>query len=95
MMKSHNALFDEKGEAVDHLVTDGIFEQTRNPMYFAIILMLLAVVAFTMSLIAFIAWWVIVLIYNWLVNYEERVLQEMFPEDYEEYKKRAPKFVPH
>ncbi|MHA1279356.1 MAG: methyltransferase family protein [Candidatus Helarchaeota archaeon] len=94
MIKSHSALFSEKTDAPDHLITDGIFDQTRNPMYFAIILIFLAVVAFAMSLLAFIAWWIIVLVYNWLVNYEEKVLLTIFPEDYDEYKKRTSKWIP-
>ncbi len=94
MIKADKALFGKGGDAPDHLITTGVFFQVRNPMYFAIILFYLAIVAFFMSLIAFIAWIVILIIYNRLVDYEEKILAEIFPEEYEAYKKRTSKWIP-
>ena len=94
MIQSHKTLFGGEGEAPDHVVTDGIFDQVRHPMYVGILLIHLAFVALSQSLIALGAWFVIVFIYNRLANYEEDILEEMFGDDYKEYKKQTSKWVP-
>ena len=94
-IKSHTALFGEDGTAPDHLVTSGVFVQVRNPMYFSILMFYLGIVAFSMSLFTLIAWIAIVFVYNWMVNHEEKILAEMFPKEYEQYKRRTHKWIPH
>ena len=94
IIRSHNALFGSEEEGPSHLITTGIFDQVRHPMYLGILLIHLAFIVLTISLIALGAWIVIVFIYNRMANYEEEVLEEMFGEDYQEYKKRTSKWVP-
>ena len=94
MYQSHKALFDESDEGPDHVITDGIFDQVRHPMYVGILLIHLAFIILSQSLIALGAWFVVIFIYNRLANYEEDVLEEMFGEDYKEYKKQTSKWVP-
>ncbi len=95
VIRAHNALFSDKDEPPSHLVTDGILNQVRNPMYFGILLLHLAFILLTMSLIGFGAWIVVVIIYDKLASYEEEVLEEMFGEEYREYKQRTSKWIPH
>ncbi|NVM52493.1 MAG: isoprenylcysteine carboxylmethyltransferase family protein [Candidatus Helarchaeota archaeon] len=94
IIKSHNALFSGEDDAPNHVITDGVFDQVRHPMYIGILLIHLAFITLTMSLIAFGAWIVVIIIYNRMASYEEKVLEEMFGDEYREYKKRTSKWIP-
>ncbi|HUY00656.1 MAG TPA: isoprenylcysteine carboxylmethyltransferase family protein [Candidatus Deferrimicrobium sp.] len=94
MIRAYRTLYGGGKSGPDHLITDGIFAQVRNPMYFGIILIYLAVVVLSMSLITLVVWIVIIFIYNWLSNQEEKVLEDIYKDDYPEYKKRTSKWVP-
>ena len=95
VIRAHNALFSDKDEPPSHLVTDGILNQVRNPMYLGILLLHLAFILLTMSLIGLGAWIVVVIIYDKLASYEEEVLEELFGEEYRDYKSRTSKWIPH
>ncbi|TFF97038.1 MAG: isoprenylcysteine carboxylmethyltransferase family protein [Promethearchaeota archaeon] len=89
---SHNTLF-KTHEPPDSLITDGIFKYTRNPMYFGILLIYIASLAFSISLIAALLIPVIFYVYNRMVNFEENVLFEMFGEEYKSYQAKVPKWI--
>lgn len=99
MWTSHQALFgqkhvsDEKHEALT-LITDGAFALVRHPMYLGTILMYFAFILLTLSLVTLIPWVIIIIIYNYLANYEEMELEKIFGKDYLEYKKRVAKWIP-
>ncbi|MHA1265960.1 MAG: methyltransferase family protein [Candidatus Helarchaeota archaeon] len=92
MYRAHKILFTDS-EAPAHLITDGIFDQVRHPMYTGILLLYLAFVVLTMSLIGLGVWFLIVFIYNKLATYEEKILEDLYGEQYHEYKKRTRKFL--
>lgn len=99
MGKSHQVLFGQKhasGERHESLtlVTDGVFAYVRHPMYLGTILMYLAFIILTVSLVSLIPWIIIIIIYNYLANYEEMGLERIFGKDYLEYKKRVRKWIP-
>ncbi|MFX1257740.1 MAG: methyltransferase family protein [Promethearchaeota archaeon] len=90
---SYKTLFS-KNKPSPTLITGGILKYVRNPMYFGILLIYVAFLCFSISLLS-IAYFVIVfLVYNKMVNYEENKLEELFKEDYLKYKKNVPKWIP-
>lgn len=95
MIRAENALFSgEKHKPPTNPITTGIFNQIHNPMYLDILLLYFSFIVLTMSLIAFGAWIVIVIIYDRMVSFDEKILEEMFREEYKNYKKKTNKWIP-
>jgi len=90
---SHNILF-RRPENKDELITDGILGHVRNPMYFGVLLIYLAFIFLSISLISIALWIVIIVVYDKLATYEEKQLEKLFGEKYLEYKKKVPKWIP-
>ncbi len=79
----------------DQVIDYGVMAYVRHPLYLAILLFYFAFVILTMSIISFLVWIIIFLIHNRMASFEEKQLLMMFKEDYSEYKKRVPKWIPH
>ena len=94
IMLSHRALF-KSNEPPNSLITNGILGYVRNPMYFGILLIYVAFIFLSISLISIGLFVIVFLVYNWMVNFEEEILENMFGEQYLEYKKKVPKFIPN
>jgi len=94
IMLSHRVLF-KSHQPSNSLITSGILRYVRNPMYFGILLIYVAFIFLSISLITIGVFIVIFLIYNWMVNFEEKILESMFGEQYLEYKKKVPKWFPN
>jgi protein-S-isoprenylcysteine O-methyltransferase Ste14 len=94
IMLSHRILFSEH-HPPNTLITNGIMAHVRNPMYFGILLIYVAFIAFSISLISIGVFVIVFLIYNKMVNFEENLLENMFGEKYCEYKRRVSKWFPH
>ena len=90
---SHNVLFRQP-ENKNDLITDGILGHTRHPMYFGVLLIYLACIFLSISLIAIGLWIVIIVIYDKLATFEEKQLENLFGDKYLEYKKKVPKWIP-
>ncbi len=90
---SHNILFRQP-ENKDELITNGILGHVRNPMYFGVLLIYLAFIFLSISLISIVLWIIIIVIYDKLASYEEKQLEKLFGEKYLEYKKKVPKWIP-
>ncbi|MFX1296018.1 MAG: methyltransferase family protein, partial [Promethearchaeota archaeon] len=91
--KSHEVLFSEEEEGPSTLVTEGIFAHTRNPMYLGILLIHLSFILLTISLLALAAWIVVIVIYNRMVAFEDKILEEMFGDKFRAYKKKVHKWI--
>ncbi len=93
-------LFKSGHVAVSHqqrpnnVLTDGAFRYVRHPLYLACILTYFGLMFSTASLssLAFIAGAFI--FYNYIANYEERLMILKFGEEYVNYKKRTGKWLP-
>lgn len=94
IMLSHRTLF-KSHQPPDKLITGGILRYMRNPMYFGILLIYIAFLFLSISLIGIALFVIVFLIYNWMVNYEEKLLENMFGEDYKKYKSKVPKWIPN
>ncbi len=74
------------------LVTDGLYKYMRHPMYTFAILTLASSPIMTANLLYSIG---IFALYFWIGSYfEEKNLIKRFGEDYIEYQKRVPRFIP-
>ena len=94
IMLSHRTLF-KSHEAPDKLITEGILRYVRNPIYFGILLIYVAFLFLSISLISIGVFAIIFLVYNWMVNFEENILENMFGEEYLRYKNKVSKWIPN
>lgn len=76
------------------LVSSGAFRYVRHPLYLGSILSYLGVSVATASLFSLTLLIVICLFYNYIADYEEKLLEERLGEEYKSYKKRTGKWVP-
>jgi len=84
----------DKPESVSSLVTSGIYQTTRNPMYVGLIFLLLAWGLWLGSLFSI----VVVIIFQQYTTLfqiipEEKALSELFPEQYQDYCKKVRRWV--
>ena len=91
---SHRTLFKTHHPS-DKLITEGILRYVRNPMYFGILLIYVAFIFLSISLISVGFFIIVFLVYNWMVNFEENILLNMFGEEYKEYKRKVSKWIPN
>ncbi len=89
---SHETIFGGDGPPV--LVDSGVFGLCRHPMYLGVISILLGLSFVTFSIAAFALLVVFFALYDRFTSYEEERLIEMFGEDYREYQRRVPKWIP-
>lgn len=96
IFKSHKVIFgSEHRSTPSPLIINGVFSIVRNPMYLGINLIYLSVIIISFSIMGIIIWILLfVFIYRKMTNFEEQKLEEIFGEDYIEYKKQVPKWFP-
>jgi protein-S-isoprenylcysteine O-methyltransferase Ste14 len=92
-ISSHNLLFHEKDPS-ETLITDGVFGHLRNPLYLAILLFYTAFIWLSLSLLCMGILLIAIIVYNWMVNKEEQILEDLFGEKYRKYKQNVPKWIP-
>jgi len=81
-----------KESVAGRLVTNGFYCRLRNPLFFFAAVFLWLSPLMTESLLAFN---ILATVYFYLgARHEEKSLKEEFGEEYEEYKKRVPMFLP-
>lgn len=76
------------------VVVTGAFRYVRHPLYLASILTYLGLTVSTLSLFSLALFVVIFIFHNYIANYEEKLLETRFGEEYRKYKKRTGKWVP-
>jgi protein-S-isoprenylcysteine O-methyltransferase Ste14 len=76
------------------LVSTGAFRYVRHPLYLASILFYLGLAVSMASLFSLALLVVILIFYNYIASYEEKLLEVRLGEDYKSYKKRTGKWVP-
>jgi protein-S-isoprenylcysteine O-methyltransferase Ste14 len=64
-------------------------------MYLGVLFIYTACIALSISLLSLCLFVLIWYVYAKMVDYEEKVLEEIFNEDFKEYKGRVPKWIPH
>ena len=91
---SHQTLFKSHQPSTS-LITNGILGYVRNPMYLGILLIYVAFIFLSLSLISIGLFVLIFLVYNWMANFEEKILENLFGEKFLEYKKKVGKWLPN
>ena len=76
------------------VVNQGVFSQTRHPIYLGGILMYLAALVLTLFMTAAIIWVFIILYYGFLAYFEEKLLIEKFGDEYRLYMQQVPMWIP-
>jgi protein-S-isoprenylcysteine O-methyltransferase Ste14 len=75
------------------LITSGPYRFIRNPMYTSIIFMMLILVINEFSYIRMFIWIILIFIFLYKINIEEKILAKEFPE-YPEYRSVTKKLIP-
>jgi protein-S-isoprenylcysteine O-methyltransferase Ste14 len=84
------------GEVRDppEVIRNGVFKYTRHPVYFGVILLYLGLSIITLSLASLGLLVIIVIFYDFIASYEEKLLTEHFDKEYEKYKEDVSKWIP-
>ncbi len=86
-------VFREERET-PHVITKGVFSYLRHPIYLGAILLYLGMITFTLSLASAALWIIIIVFYRFISHYEEKLLVQMFGDEYREYMKKVPMLLP-
>lgn len=82
------------GRKANHLMTDGTFAFTRNPLYLSLTVLLLGLVVFMGNLLGFVGPIVLVILLNmFVIPNEERNLEIIFGNKYKRYKKSVHRWL--
>jgi protein-S-isoprenylcysteine O-methyltransferase Ste14 len=76
------------------LVTEGIYRYIRHPQYAGFILITLGLLVHWATIPLLVMWPILLFQYYRLALKEERELEKEFGEEYSEYRKRVPMFMP-
>jgi protein-S-isoprenylcysteine O-methyltransferase Ste14 len=76
------------------VVSTGAFRYVRHPLYLGCILFYLGLAVSTASLLSLSLLVIIFIFYNYIADYEEKLLVQRFGERYRIYKKSTGKWVP-
>jgi protein-S-isoprenylcysteine O-methyltransferase Ste14 len=77
-----------------HVVTGGVYALVRHPIYLGAILLYLGFILFSFSLISAALWIAIIIFYRFISRYEEKLLINLFGDEYRDYMKRVPMLFP-
>ena len=91
MYKGWMLIYKEGGE---RLVTEGIYSYVRHPQYDGLFLVTVGFFIQWPSLTTLIMWPILMAAYYRLAVREERELRSRFGEEFEEYRRRVPAFIP-
>jgi protein-S-isoprenylcysteine O-methyltransferase Ste14 len=80
--------------AKDALITTGIYAHVRHPQYLGFLLLTLGINFLWTTFSTLILWPVLVLLYYRLAKEEEKSMEDKFGEEYREYKRAVPMFIP-
>jgi protein-S-isoprenylcysteine O-methyltransferase Ste14 len=81
-------------QPVEKLVKEGAFRFIRHPLYLGTILFYAALVFATLSLLAVAVFIALLVFYNYIAGYEEKLLEMKFSEEYSQYRRETPRWIP-
>ena len=76
------------------VITSGVFTYCRHPVYFGSILLFVGLSILTWSLLAFGLCIIIIMFYEYVATYEEKLLVKQFGQEYIQYQQQVPKWIP-
>lgn len=89
--KSEEVVFHNvAGKVID----SGVYSHVRHPMYLGLMLILLGFSVTTVSILSLFVWAAMFLVLDRMAAYEEHDLTRLLGQQYADYKKRVPKWLP-
>lgn len=76
------------------LVTTGLYRYTRNPQYLGFLIITLGLNVMYLTIITLIMWPILAVLYWSLAKREEKDMEAQFGEQFLEYKRNVPAFIP-
>ena len=76
------------------IVSDGVYSFVRHPMYFGTLLIYLACIILTFSLISVLPLILTLFLYDIIAKYEEKELERIIGDAYSEYMKNVHRWIP-
>jgi protein-S-isoprenylcysteine O-methyltransferase Ste14 len=76
------------------LVTTGLYKYVRHPQYLGFLLITLGLNVMWLTIITLIMWPVLAVLYWRLAKKEDEEIEEQFGEEFREYKRKVPGFIP-
>ena len=89
----HEAVIGEQRPS--RIISAGAFAYVRHPLYLGSILVYLGLTVSTASLFCLALLVVIVLFYNYIAGFEEKLMEAKFGQAYIAYKKNTGRWIPH
>lgn len=78
----------------NHLITEGVFKRTRNPMYLGMFVLVFGLAVFSTNLASLVLPFIFLLLVRVLfIRTEERLLAETFGQDYENYRRQVRRWI--
>lgn len=76
------------------MLTGWMFAYMRHPIYLGTILIYIAVLLLVMSPLAGLIWLGVLGLYHWLAKHEEKLMGNLFGDEYRAYQRRVPMWLP-
>ncbi|MFX0122590.1 MAG: methyltransferase family protein [Candidatus Hodarchaeota archaeon] len=92
---SHKLVLEGVDLTAPKVVDEDVYAVVRHPMYFAYIIGYFALITLTMSLISFVPLLIAFYLLNIIAAYEENELIEILGQEYLDYMKKVPRWVPN
>lgn len=86
--------FWSKKKGKRRLVTDGIYAYMRHPQYTGFMMITLGLIVHWATIPLLVMWPILALQYYRLAKTEEQEMEEEFGDEYAEYRRRVPMFIP-
>lgn len=87
-------VFVEKREK-PAVIRKGVFRIVRHPIYLSEILLYLGLLILNISLVAAVVWIIAIVFLHYISCYEEKLLLARFGQEYEQYMREVPMWLPH
>jgi protein-S-isoprenylcysteine O-methyltransferase Ste14 len=94
LMRSGHRAISYETLSSPQLITDGAFSRVRHPLYLASLLFYVFLIIITLSLFSLFIFVCIFIFYNYIAAYEDKFLEKKFGQDYLDYKKDVPRWIP-
>jgi protein-S-isoprenylcysteine O-methyltransferase Ste14 len=76
------------------VIRDGVFSVVRHPIYLSEILVYLGFLIMSLSLVCVFIWIIIIVFMHYISLHEEKLLLARFGDDYRQYMKDVPMWIP-
>jgi protein-S-isoprenylcysteine O-methyltransferase Ste14 len=92
---SHRLVLRGVDKTNPKVVDKDVYALVRHPMYLAYMIAFLALIQLTMSLISIVPFIIAVILLNKIAAYEEKELIKILGQEYLDYMKKVPRWVPN